>query len=193
MSAPESTLVVRESLATAAQAATDALSMDEESFRAFYSRTARPLWSYLCRASGDPALADDFLQESYLRLLGARLPDAEDAHRRRYLFRIATNLLRDHFRRTRRESTTVQDPRDDWRAPDSGLRSDVRNSLRHLKPKDRELLWLAYAEGYSHKEIADIMGFKAQSIRPLLFRARRRFAELLRRRGLGPDDLKIQR
>ena len=35
--------------------------MDEESFRGFYERTARSLWAYLSRASGDPSLADDLL------------------------------------------------------------------------------------------------------------------------------------
>ena len=41
--------------------------MDEETFRAFYERTARPLRSYLARLTGDPQLADDLLQETYYR------------------------------------------------------------------------------------------------------------------------------
>jgi len=47
--------------------------MDEETFRAFYDRTARPVWSYLARITGDRALADDLLQESYYRFLRGRL------------------------------------------------------------------------------------------------------------------------
>ena len=63
----EITLSSSEHILTADDAVEEAFQMDEESFRAFYARTARPLWSYLRRISGDPTLADDLLQESYLR------------------------------------------------------------------------------------------------------------------------------
>ena len=69
--------------------------MDEQAFRAFYDRTAPALWAYLSRLSGDRQLADDLLQESYYRLLRSRETFEGEAHRRNYLFRIATNLVRD--------------------------------------------------------------------------------------------------
>src|SRR5690242_10226093 len=68
-----------------------------DGFAAFYERSARPLWAYLARVSGDPALADDLLQESYIRFLAADTPQDGEVAARRYLFRIATNLLRDHW------------------------------------------------------------------------------------------------
>jgi DNA-directed RNA polymerase specialized sigma24 family protein len=46
-----------------------AFQMDEEAFRAFYSRTAGMLWAYLARATGDASAADDLLQEAYYRIL----------------------------------------------------------------------------------------------------------------------------
>jgi RNA polymerase sigma-70 factor (ECF subfamily) len=58
--------------------------------------------------------------------------------------------------------------------------------LRELTPRERQLLWLAYVEGMSHGEIAAAVGLKSGSIRPLLFRARRRMAEVLRGRGMAP-------
>src|ERR1051325_5583359 len=81
-------------------AAPVALLMNDEEFAAFYQRTARPIWAYLARVSRNPVLADDLLQESYLRLLcvTTALPEGEVACRR-YLFRIASNLLRDHWRK----------------------------------------------------------------------------------------------
>src|SRR5439155_17026108 len=72
-----------------------ALAMDEDAFRAFYDRTAGPLWGYLSRISGDRQVADDLLQESYYRLLKTTVAFESEAHRRNYLYRIATNLVRD--------------------------------------------------------------------------------------------------
>src|ERR1035438_3959918 len=75
--------------------------MDSHQFAAFYQRSSRPLWAYLARASGDPALADDLMQESYVRFLTATSPPDGEVAARMYLFRIASNLLRDHWRRHR--------------------------------------------------------------------------------------------
>ena len=54
--------------------------------------------------------------------------------------------------------------------------------LEELSPKQRELLWLAYVERFSHGEIATMVGAKSESIRPMLARARQSLADLLRRR-----------
>ena len=53
-------------------------------------------------------------------------------------------------------------------------------AMAQLRLRDRQLLWLAYAEGYSHREIAEVTGLASASIRLLLFRARRKVARLLR-------------
>ena len=73
--------------------------MDSDGFAAFYERSARQLWAYLARVSGNPTLADDLLQESFVRFLCADAPQDGEVSARRYLFHIATNLLRDHWRK----------------------------------------------------------------------------------------------
>ena len=160
--------------------------MDEHQFRAFYSRTAGPLRAYLASASGNRTLADDLLQESYFRLLRADPKTSDENHRKNYLFRIATNLLRDHFRRRREETG---EPALTAASPSHGdrvqLRSDLMAVLGKLRRRDRELLWLAYVEGMSHREIAGVLGLSTASVRPMLFRARQRMAGLLRARGIG--------
>jgi RNA polymerase sigma-70 factor, ECF subfamily len=164
----------------------DALRMDNDAFAGFYQRSARPLWAYLARVSGDPALADDLMQEAYVRFLGAgAAPSLEDGEvaSRRYLFRIATNLLRDHWRRPR--STSIEDlPETLFLAPGATSQDEsqalLTPALARMKPRERQLLWLAHAEGYSHREIAEITGLASASIRLLLFRARRRIAHYLR-------------
>src|SRR5580698_3541436 len=64
------------------------LTMDSDAFAGFYERSARPLWAYVARVSGDPALADDLMQESFVRFLCAAAPEDGDVNSRRYLFRI---------------------------------------------------------------------------------------------------------
>jgi RNA polymerase sigma-70 factor (ECF subfamily) len=159
------------------------LPMDNEAFAGFYQRSARSLWAYLARVSADPALADDLMQESYVRFLCAVHPTDGEVASRRYLFRIATNLLRDHWRRQR--STPIDDiPEELFATRGHTAQSDSQAMLgaamAQLRPRDRQLLWLAYAEGYSHREIAEILGLASASIRLLLFRARRKAACLLR-------------
>lgn len=173
-----------------------AFAMEEEAFRVFYERTARSVWAYLSRMTGDGHLADDLLQETYYRFLRARAEYASDAHRQNALYRIATNLARDAHRRDRRRPTSVpiQDGDDhaDTRAAGdvaerAGTRTDVSRALAQLRPRDRQLLWLAYAQEMTHKEIAEGLGLKTASIKLLLWRARRRLMGLLRRpEGLRP-------
>src|ERR1700761_9203872 len=79
--------------------AAESAPMDSGEFTAFYERSARPLWAYLARVSGDPALAEDLMQEAFVRLLCATKPMEGEVHARRSLFKIATNLMRDHWRR----------------------------------------------------------------------------------------------
>lgn len=167
-------------------AATDAtLQMDEESFRAFYTRTSGMLWAYLSRATGDPSAADDLLQETYYRLLRARATFEGEDHRRHYLFRIATNLVRDRYRRPRLDQ--MQMPEDGRLEPVAGgdlalqteQRADLQRAMAQLTPRERDLVWLAYGQGSSHQEIAGALGLRTGSIKPLLFRARRKLVKLL--------------
>ncbi|HLJ90805.1 MAG TPA: sigma-70 family RNA polymerase sigma factor [Candidatus Angelobacter sp.] len=161
------------------------MAMDDQAFTAFYERTSRPVWAYLARVSGNSALADDLLQESYLRFLGAaRWGEGEDQCRR-YLFRIATNLLRDHWRRPK-HSNLDDLPEEAWGIVESrdserlDSQSILGPALVRMKPRERQLLWLAYAEGCSHREIAEITGLASASIRLLLFRAKQKMARFLR-------------
>jgi len=159
--------------------------MDEDAFRLFYERTARSVWAYLSRMTGDPRLADDLLQDTYYRFLRATHAPTDEAHRKNYLFRIATNLVYDTRRRPRVDAVPMHDHIEhaDLRQPDhaagAARRVDLSRAMARLKPRERALLWLAYAQGSSHKEIADTLGLKAASIKLLLFRARRRLAALL--------------
>ena len=161
--------------------------MTEEAFRAFYEQTSRPVWVYLARMTGDPRLADDLLQEAYYRFLRVKTSFDGDDHRRHYLFRIATNLVHDHRRRPRVENTDVtallETPPVEIRGHDAGVRTarriDLHRAMERLKPRERSLLWLAYAQGCSHQEIAAALGLRTSSLKALLFRARQHLLRIL--------------
>lgn len=160
--------------------------MDEESFCAFYEQTAHKLCSYLRSAlRDDVTLADDLLQETYFRLLKAELPSGmDDAWRKNYLYRIATNLIRDH-RRARHTEPLADEEKHAARESSFDQARDVQRIFGRLKPKERDLLWLAYVERFSHREIAELLQASAASIRPMLARARANFAGMLKKRGYG--------
>ncbi|HEY6212034.1 MAG TPA: RNA polymerase sigma factor [Vicinamibacterales bacterium] len=177
-------LTVNEVARLGASVDTDAVEqpfhMDEDSFRLLYDRTARPLWSYLSRLTDDPRIADDLLQETYYRFLRADPALVDDAHRKNYLFRIATNLANDARRTPRLETADTADRADAHDVSERAVRRmDVARAMARLRPRDRAMVWLAYVNGSSHQEIAETLGLKTASIKMLLFRARRRLASLL--------------
>jgi len=158
--------------------------MDEARFEAFYRAHAGSLWSYIYRLTGDPATADDLLQKAFFRFLRANPQAASDDHLRRYLFRTATNLAFDHFRETKRERGREIVVIDERAHESADLRHDMMRTFAELKPRERALLWLAHVEESDHVEIAEALGLKAKSVKVLLFRARKRLAELLKKRGM---------
>jgi len=165
----------------AAKAAADP-AMDSDQFAAFYERSARPLWAYLFRCSGDSALAEDLMQEAYVRFLGAKQPGDAEVDARRYLFRIASNLLRDHWRRPK--ASSLEDLPESYfatcaSADEMVAQQGLARAMEQMRPRDRQILWLAHAENYSHHEIAAITGLATTSVRILLFRARTRMRKLM--------------
>jgi RNA polymerase sigma-70 factor (ECF subfamily) len=155
------------------------LRMNEPAFHAFYEQTAGPLLGYLLRACGERGLAEDLCQESYCRFLTADAPEMDERQSRSYLFQIATNLLRDRWRHPRETAPVEGAPEVASHEPPLDRKLGMRQAFQRLTPRDRQLLWLAYVEGSSHEEIADCTGLRAGSIRLLLFRARRRLADLI--------------
>jgi len=162
----------------------DELPMDSDAFAGFYQRSAPALRAYLARVSGNAALADDLMQESYLRFLCASRPEGGEVNCRSYMYRIATNLLRDHWKRPR--AACIEDVPEQFLTARDGLsridsQAILDPAMARMRPRERQLLWLAHAEGYSHREISEITGLSAAGIRLLLFRARRKIAGLLRK------------
>ena len=161
--------------------------LSEAAFNEVYRHTARPLWLYAYRVTSNASDADDIVQEAFHRLLRADLPGDEEAVRR-YLFRIAGNLMTDRWRRAERELSWLERLRPRGRLPDPPAGAgDVSRTFATLKPRERALLWLAYVEQDSHETIADALGVSRGSVKVLLSRARARLRAVLAARGLAPE------
>lgn len=155
--------------------------MNEQAFSALYEATAKPLWRYIARVSGRPEIADDLLQECYFRLLRSRRADMQLSDARPYLFRIAANLMHDRWRRGEDLPLEITEEPAAETHPERQL--DVTRMLHRLKPRARQLLWLAYIEEMTHREIAAAIGLNVMSVRILLLRARREARALLLSKG----------
>jgi RNA polymerase sigma-70 factor, ECF subfamily len=151
--------------------------MDEPDFEAFYHATADRLRIYLYRVCGDRRLAEDLAQEAYYRFLRSGFSSPGGEERARYLFTIGSNLLKDHWAGVKKASAAI--PAEEPSAAPPVETMDVHTALGALKAPERQMLWLAYAEGCSHQEIAGVLGVKPASVRVLLFRAKTKLLRLL--------------
>jgi RNA polymerase sigma-70 factor (ECF subfamily) len=125
------------------------------------------------------------VQDAFCRLLRADVGTLGDEELRRYLFRIAGNLMTDRWRRAERELSWLDRLRGHPPASTASPREDsVSEEFAELKPRDRALLWLAYVEEHNHQEIASALGLARGSVKVLLSRARARLRRLLATRGL---------
>jgi RNA polymerase sigma-70 factor (ECF subfamily) len=158
--------------------------LDEAAFSAFYATQARQLWAYVYRVTGNSADADDVVQEAFLRLLRSG-PGTNDEERRRFLFRVASNLMVDRWRRGKREGRDQPESVPEVAVPARAPDDDVARTFAELSARERALLWLAYVEGATHQEIAASLGVGTRSIKVLLFRAKRRLRGLLLSKGLS--------
>ena len=135
----------------------------------------------MTRHAGD---ADDIVQDAFCRLLRADVGHLGDVDLRRYVFRIAGNLMTDRWRRTEREMSWLGRLRQVPQQVAASVPEDsVSREFAELTARDRALLWLAYVEEHNHQEIASALGLARGSVKVLLSRARARLRKLLVTRG----------
>lgn len=149
-------------------------------FQTLYKAHARDVHRFVLFLSGDPALADDIVSETFIRLWHARarvdLPSVKS-----YLLAIARNLFLDERRRTRRveplDDRALDDrPGPEQRAGSRGQLQAVLAALQELPEADRAAVLLRAEEGMPYEEIAATLGISAVSARVKVHRARLKLA-----------------
>lgn len=162
----------------------------DDAFSAEFAARFAPLYRYLARVSGDPALAADVAQDAFARLYErGSMPNDVGG----WLAAVANNLVRTHHRRltrrfrllSRERSTHVLGdpaPSPAAAAEQAETRARVRAALDALDLRDRQILLLR-VEGHSYREVAVATGVAETSVGTLLARAKVAF-----RRALGNAD-----
>jgi len=164
---------------------------DEQGFHRLFLRYRGPLVHYLFRFTGDRAVSEELMQETFLRLCrGARRYEPRTAFRT-WLYQIATNVGRNEVRRreysVRKEPLTDLTPqkqgggRDGRSQTDSGspeglaearqTEEIVQMALSRMPEKQRAALLLSRHHGLSYQEIADTMGLRVGAVKSLIHRA----------------------
>jgi RNA polymerase sigma-70 factor (ECF subfamily) len=146
---------------------------DPDAFRALFDRYKDKIYSIALRYSGDPAVAQDITQETFLKLFAGIGRFRRESNFDSWLYRLVVNACFDQKRKTRRFMPLVDSFLDFLRAPgrsalDEVLRAEmsahVRTVVETLPPEQRMVIVLRYTEGLSYEEIAAILGCPAGTI-----------------------------
>ncbi len=149
----------------------------EEIFRLY----RKPLLNYFHRIGADRALAEDLLQESFLRLWRAGRAYQASAKVSTYIFRIAHNLYLNQA--ARRRERPLEGPEAEVPGADPAgreAREAVRRAVEQLPEGERECLVLSEYNGLKYAEISEILGIPEGTVKSRMFSALRRIREALK-------------
>jgi RNA polymerase sigma-70 factor (ECF subfamily) len=154
-----------------------------------YTELGGRVFRLLCRLTGDTELAEDLTHDTFVRAYTRAHQYTGRGSRNGWIFRIATNVARDALRR-RRLRTMVEallgrdaTPLRHHDGPE--LRITLQRAVARLPAKQRAILLLHDVDGYTHEEIADMLGLAEGSSKAGLSRARARLRQLLVERDRG--------
>jgi RNA polymerase sigma factor (sigma-70 family) len=161
--------------------------MRDDQFERLYADHAQALFGFLVYRTGDRALAEDLLADTFERVLrGRRGFDRRRATEKTWLYTIAVNCLRDHGRRKAAESRALARAggSTDLSNPGTTLegveaRENLSRALDLLSPEEREAIALRYGADLSVPEIAKLTKERLTTVEGRVYRALRKLrAEL---------------
>ena len=159
--------------------------MRRDDFERLYEEHAQPLFGFLAYRTGDTALAEDILADTFERALRARARfDPRKASEKTWLYAIALNLLRDSARRSKTEKRALERmPQDTPGSPDdlAGVehRDEIQRALQILSDEEREAIALRFGGDLTVPEIAKLLKQPLPRIEGRVYRSLRKLREEL--------------
>jgi RNA polymerase sigma-70 factor, ECF subfamily len=153
-----------------------------DAFSQLFSRYKQPIFGFFRRRIGDPALAEELAQETFLAVLRSSARYQPRALFRTYLYAIGLKILRVHRRKTAFRATflgTASAFREPTALDSGDSELILRQAVGKLERLDREILLLREFEQLSYAEIAKLLKMPTNTVRSRLFRARVALRELL--------------
>ena len=172
---------------------------DERAFDALFERWAGRVLRFLERMVGEESVAEDMVQETFVRVWPARAGYQPEARFSTWLFTIAGNAARNELRRPFRRAPhdSLDDERENVPLELAAVEStidvvvDARRTGRGLEAafaelpeRQREALWLRAVEGLSYAEVAEALATSEKSVKALIHRARVALTRAAERRGM---------
>ncbi len=145
-------------------------------FEALYRTSRDDVFAYVATMLGDRASAEDVTALAFERAYRRRRTfDRRRGEERAWLFGIARNAALDELRRRRRTATLAADPEDPGVMVEDGAevalrRTAVRDALRTLPAREREIVALKFHAGLANTELARVLGISESAAGTLLHR-----------------------
>ena len=144
------------------------------------ARAYQPLlWRFLRHLVGDPALAEDLTQETFLRVYQRLDTYRFQAKFSTWVFQVARNAGIDALRSRARRERLLAALVPARSLPDPSARTEVEAALASLPPKLREAVVLVEVFGFSHREVAAVLAIPEGTVKSRVFRARRQLVAWL--------------
>ena len=157
---------------------------DRAAFAELFAVFEKPILNYLFRLGRNRALAEDLLQEAFLRVWKAAAGWEPTAKVSTWIFRIAHNLYLNEAARRREKALegadepTHDDPSADLRRKE--LQAAVKKAVDALPEGEREVLLLSEFDGFKYAEIAEVLGIPVGTVKSRMFSAVQRLKEALK-------------
>ncbi|HET7369253.1 MAG TPA: sigma-70 family RNA polymerase sigma factor [Gammaproteobacteria bacterium] len=142
-------------------------------FEQLYRRHASRIYAVCLRLSGNPAQAEEFTQEAFVKAWQSLARFRGDSGFGTWLHRIAINTALAHFRRAARDVDAPPPDDEDTLDEEPGVMLDLETAIAHLPDRARQVFVLHDIEGYRHEEIAELAGIAAGTSKAQLHRARK--------------------
>jgi RNA polymerase sigma-70 factor (ECF subfamily) len=157
--------------------------MRDDEFERLYSAEAQGLFAFLAYRTGDRALAEDLLADTFERALRSRGRfDRRRGSGKTWLYAIGLNLLRDHARRAAAEGRALGRV-DEPYVPDEleGVerREALQRALATLSAEEREAVALRFGADLSVPEMAGVLGEPLTTVEGRVYRALRKLRDRL--------------